>query len=398
MLRKGYAVAAATAAAAFVTACSTVAPTTETTFGEIIVPSDGDRAAIGEIVDAHNVTTALIGVMDGGALVWMAAYGEEAPGIPADADTRMNVASITKTVVAETALRLADKGAINLDEPMADYWVDPDIKDDPRTQKLTARHALTHSTGFPNWRFFRSDRKLVFMHEPGAAHSYSGEGFEYLARYMEAKLGRPLPDLVASEVFEPIGMTNSAIAANREATDGLAQPRDADGAFYGYFCRPPWQGGACLSDGSYSAAGGMSASAPDYAAFLKSVLESEGYSSQLSAERSTVLVAEAGEDAIVRCVREERTPCPNAQGYGLGFEVLTYDNETVIGHTGWDWSELTAAYAYEESGDGVIVLLNTQPERGLPAMTAILRLLDPASPFLAQFERWEAREAAKAAE
>ncbi|RMB02763.1 serine hydrolase domain-containing protein [Eilatimonas milleporae] len=393
MVRKGYAFIAATLLAG----CSLAPPDAETAFGEVAIPGDGSRSAIGEIVAAHNVTTALIGVIDGGALVWTAAYGQEAPGIPADINTRMNVASITKTVVAETALRLADDGAINLDEPMADYWVDPDIAGDPRTQKLTARHALTHSTGFPNWRFFRADGTLVFMHDPGAAHSYSGEGMEYLARYMEAKLDRTLPELVTAEVFEPIGMMNSAIAANREATGGLAQPRDADGTFYGYFCRPPRQGGACLRDGSYSAAGGMSTSVPDYAAFLKSVLRSEGYGAPLAAERSTVLVAEDGDDAIVRCTEEERSPCPTAQGYGLGFEILTYDDETVIGHTGWDWSELTAAYAYEESGDGVIVLLNTQPERGLPAMTAILRLLDPASPFLAQFERWERREAAKAA-
>ncbi|MEO1038731.1 MAG: serine hydrolase domain-containing protein [Pseudomonadota bacterium] len=382
----------------FLAACTTLEPVADKTFGQVDAPDAEIRSLIGDIVEANNVTTALIGIIDNGDLVWTAAYGEVAPGMPADINTRMNVASITKTVVAETALRLAADGPVILDEPMADYWIDPDIESDPRTQRLTPRHALTHSTGFPNWRFFRSDGKLVILHEPGAAHSYSGEGFEYLARYMEAKLDRPLPELIAAEVFEPLGMTNSFIAANKDATAGLAQPRDTDGTFYGYFCRPPWQGGACLPDGSYSAAGGMSTSVPDYAAFLASVLKGEGYGPQLAAERSSVLITQEGDDAIVRCTAEERTPCPNGQGYGLGFEILSYDDETVIGHTGWDWSELTAAYVYEQSGDGVIVFLNTQPERGLAAMTAILSLLDPASPYLAQFERWERREAEKAAE
>ncbi|WP_282295148.1 serine hydrolase domain-containing protein [Stenotrophomonas sp. PS02289] len=145
------------------TACATVdqpitAPARDTA-PAVAIPDPEATARLDAILREHRIITAGFGVIRGGELVWSHYAGEESPGVAASAQTRFNVASLTKPVVAETVLRLADSGQLNLDEPLSNYWVDPDVAHDPLRHALTARQALNHTSGFPNWRFFRADRK-----------------------------------------------------------------------------------------------------------------------------------------------------------------------------------------------------------------------------------------------
>jgi CubicO group peptidase (beta-lactamase class C family) len=130
--------------------------------GHVPLPPAGLDRALVDLVAENGVAAAGVGLIDDGNLVWTGYYGEQEPRVPASPKTRFNVASITKTVAAETALRLVAEGKLDLDEPLAPYWVDPDIAHDPRREQLTARMVLNHTSGFPNWRFFRSDRKPSF--------------------------------------------------------------------------------------------------------------------------------------------------------------------------------------------------------------------------------------------
>lgn len=352
--------------------------------------SDLDRA-VADVLAEHGIVTAGIGLVDDGRLVWTGYWGEQEPGVPASATTRFNVASITKTVTAETVLRLAGKGMLDLDAPLARYWVDPDIADDPRHARLTARMVLDHTSGFPNWRFFRRDRKLAFESDPGAVYGYSGEGFEYLARAIENKLRQPFPRLVETYLFEPVGMRASTLEIRREGLTNLARPVDEQGDFPGYYCRPR---GECRNEGSYSAADDMIVTVPDYARFLISVMNDEGYDAELAAERDRVHTDKA-DQRVVDCGTGDRAACPRSQGYGLGFEVIDYGRFKLVGHGGSDWSEMALAYFYEPSDDAVIVFLNAPNRRALSAMPELLRLLDPSSPYLPQHRAWLAREIEK---
>ena len=82
-------------------------------------------------------------------------------GIAAPENTIFNIASMTKPVVAMLTLKLVESGQWNLDEPLWDYWVDPDVADDPRLAKLTTRYVLSHQTGFPNWRWDKESKKII---------------------------------------------------------------------------------------------------------------------------------------------------------------------------------------------------------------------------------------------
>src|SRR5205085_5351409 len=114
--------------------------------------------------------------------------GEQSPGVAASTETIYNIASLTKPVFAELVLRLVAAGKLSLDEPMYPYWVDPDIAADPRHKLLTLRLALSHRTGFANWRR-ETEGKLQFKFDPGTQYTYSGEGFQYASRYVQRKLG-----------------------------------------------------------------------------------------------------------------------------------------------------------------------------------------------------------------
>jgi CubicO group peptidase (beta-lactamase class C family) len=156
-------------------------------------------------------------------------YGELKHGVPAPFNTIFNVASITKTITTLITLRLVDAGKWNLDEPVCHYWTDPDVKDDPRSKKLTTRHILTHQTGFPNWRWSAASKKLAFEFEPGDHFQYSGEGMEYLRRALESKFHRSLEQLADSLIFGPLKMKDSHLIWNDGMLGHFAVPHNAKG-------------------------------------------------------------------------------------------------------------------------------------------------------------------------
>ena len=77
-------------------------------------------------------------------------------------------------------------------------------------KKITARHCLSHSSGFANWRWYEPDQKLHVHFEPGSQYSYSGEGLCYLQFVIEKLTGKSLNELMQEKLFGPLGMKNSS--------------------------------------------------------------------------------------------------------------------------------------------------------------------------------------------
>src|SRR5687768_483467 len=91
-----------------------------------------------------NVPAAGVAIIENGKLVYAKIFGELKRGTPSPQATPTNaifqVASLTKPVVEVLTLRLVSAGQWKLDEPLATYWIDPDVQNDPRHKKLTTRH------------------------------------------------------------------------------------------------------------------------------------------------------------------------------------------------------------------------------------------------------------------
>lgn len=332
----------------------------------------------------HQVNTAGIGIIKHGQLIWEGYYGSQSPGVAANERTLFNVASITKTVTAETILRLVSQGRLSLYEPMSQHWIDPDLAAVDQVHQLTARMALQHRTGFMNWRFIAKDGRLSFINPPGSKFGYSGEGTEYLAKYAEQKLNQPFEELVKQTLFEPLNMHDTFLSNQQANHPRIAKPLDLEDRFYGFYCRPE---GHCAPEGAVSVADDMVTTVRDYARFMASAKRGDGLNQSLRQQRY-----EISENLLLKrpldCAATPQAACPRAEGYGLGWYVVRTKGDQLVGHGGSDWSEMSLAYQESDHHDGVIIFINAPNQRAIRAMVAALQLIDPKSPKLHQYQQW----------
>lgn len=286
-----------------------------------------------------------VGVIDGGALKSVRVYGCLKKGTDAPYNARFNVASLTKPVVAMVTLRLVSAGKWNLDEPLAAYWVDPDVQADPRHKKLTTRHVLTHQTGFPNWRWNLDGKKLAFGAEPGAKYGYSGEGFEYLRKALEAKFKKPLDQLASETLFQPVGMNDTQFYWTHATDESrYAVGHDAKGNLY-----------PILRNTRANAADDLLTTVEDYGKFLVSVLTAQGLTPALFGEMVSHQVKTKAH-----------------KYFGLGWEIYDLgDGEYALSHGGSDEGVKTQAFLLPKSGRGLIIFTNA--DDGYKAYLPLLR-------------------------
>ncbi len=119
--------------------------------------------------------------------------------------TLFEAGSVTKPVFAFVVCRLAEKGIVDLDKPLYLDLPFEDIEHDERYKLITARHVLSHQTGFPNWAAGKFDLKFT----PGTGYGYSGEGFEYLKRVVEKITQKDIGVILKEEIIEPLNLKNT---------------------------------------------------------------------------------------------------------------------------------------------------------------------------------------------
>lgn len=139
-------------------------------------------------------------------------------------ETIFSAASLSKQLTAYAVLELARQGRWDLDRPLGDYVV---LEGSPEAGRVNARMALSHSTGFPNWRF-EPGQALAGDAEPGKKFRYSGEGYCYLQRVMEKITGAPFGRYMRERVFAPLGMGSTTFGWNTPA-DRTVAGHDAQG-------------------------------------------------------------------------------------------------------------------------------------------------------------------------
>jgi CubicO group peptidase (beta-lactamase class C family) len=328
-------------------------------------------AKVPELLARYGVASVGLALIEDGRVVLERAYGEQSAGVPATPATLYGLASLTKPISAETLLRLAALGRLSLDEPVASAWIDPDVAEDPRARALTVRHALAHQTGLPNWRGRSPGGKLAFAFAPGSAYAYSGEGYDYAARFAERKLGRNFEELAQEMVFGPIGMRSTTYSRRGWRLGRLAIPLDSAGRW----------GEAQVEDSSHWNAGNnLITTAGDYARFMASVMRGERLSSALRAER---FEPARGPQTSARC---KATPdvCPRAITQVLGWVRLDYAEGPIFMHTGLNGrpgGERTVAYFDPLHRRGAVVL--TTGSNGVRLYLDVLSILDPGAPVVA---------------
>jgi CubicO group peptidase (beta-lactamase class C family) len=142
-----------------------------------------------------------------------------------DQQTIFGAVSLSKPLFAYAVLQLTDAGKLALDTPLSLHVPDY-VADDPRAAAVTVRHVLSHTSGLPNWRSVDLPLKTYFA--PGERFSYSGEGFVWLQRVVEAVTGESLDATLRRLIFDPLGMHRSSYIWQPAFEANYADPHDAE--------------------------------------------------------------------------------------------------------------------------------------------------------------------------
>jgi len=211
-------------------------------------------------VDRGDVPGMAAAAADTDGVRYSGAAGSKGNG-PMTADTVMWIASMSKVVTSVAALQQVERGALDLDVPLADVLPElaelvvlTGFDDDgtPRTRPartpVTLRHALSHTAGW-GYEFLNADlaryhrergvppiiacqdRTLAdpLLFEPGTGWEY-GTNVDWVGKAVERVTGTDLERYLAEQLFAPLDMvdTGFAIGGRRPRLAGM-NARTPDG-------------------------------------------------------------------------------------------------------------------------------------------------------------------------
>ena len=258
---------------------------------------------------------------------------------PVEKNTLFEAASISKPVFAFAVNRLVERGELDLDEPLYLTLPFEEIEYDERYQLITARHVLSHQTGFPNWAYMNDDGKLDLKFTPGTDYGYSGEGFEYLGRVVSQITGKTLDEVIREEVQEPLGIPNNMYFTGT--------PKLVEQLCVGHLSTLPSP--YALPDAA-GVAWSMLTEASTFSYFMLGLLNEEGLNSETYAEmlRPQVEMPES----------EAASPADWYRSFGLGFVLEESPYGMVIQHGGNNGDFKCKFEVYHEIGLGFAVFAN----------------------------------------
>ncbi|MCW5759666.1 MAG: beta-lactamase family protein [Phenylobacterium sp.] len=319
-------------------------------------PNDSPLAA--RMAELH-VPGVSIAFIEGGRVKWARAYGVATAGGPkATPATLFQAASMSKAVAAATALRLADRGRLDLDQDVNARLRAWKVPESPFTAeaKVTMRGLLSHTAGltvggFPGYAAGKpvpstvqvldgappANTPAVRSWEAPGRYAYSGGGYTVAQLLIAEVGGEPYPDLAERLVLRPAGMTAST----------MAQPlpeRLIPKAASGHDARGQVIPGARNTYPEYAAAG-LWTTPSDYGRFLITVQESW-------TGRRGALLSAASAKAMV-------TPVDASAGYGLGLLTGRRGGHPYVTHGGSNEGFRCDSLAFlDGSRQGVVVMTN----------------------------------------
>lgn len=309
-----------------------------------------------------HVPGASIALIKDGALYWNQGFGmkDATSTEPVDENTVFEAGSMSKPVFAYYVLQLTDRGLLNLDVPLTRYVPGRFVEGDPRLDLVTARHVLSHTSGFQNWRSHTEPLRIQFT--PGERFLYSGEGYFYLQSVTTHRVGRTFPedcssyeagvkvcatdidDQLRASVLSPLGMTSSGYVWNDAFERHTAHPHDRDG-------KPlPKQKPNRADAARYASAGGLHTTSTDFARFVMAVIDPRR-PTRSHLEKGTL------REMIRPQVEVDTTP-EYSVSWGLGWRLARAQTINVINHGGDNRGFHAFAEACPELKSGYVILTN----------------------------------------
>ncbi|MFE9685053.1 serine hydrolase domain-containing protein [Streptomyces sp. NPDC006285] len=201
----------------------------------------GDRgAAVAVYRDGHKVVDLWAGTKD----IDGAGTGSGTGPEPWERGTAQIVRSATKGVAAAVLLLLHQRGQVDLDAPVGEYW--PEFKAAGK-ERVLVRHVLSHRAGLPvldrpltaeesldPLRGAEAVARQAPVWEPGTDHGYHALTYGWLTGELVRRVtGAGIGDWIAGEIAGPLGadlwVGLPAREAGRAGRVGRIETREADG-------------------------------------------------------------------------------------------------------------------------------------------------------------------------
>jgi CubicO group peptidase (beta-lactamase class C family) len=177
----------------------------------------GVREALARRLDEDELGASMAVDLDGETVVdiW-GGYRDEARTTPWTQDTITNVWSTTKCVLSLAALTLVDRGELDVDAPVGDYW--PEFSANGKKDVLV-RHLLSHTSGVSGWEQPFSVRDMYDWPtaterlaaqrpwwEPGTASGYHAATQGFLVGEVVRRItNKTFRKFVRDEIAGPLG-------------------------------------------------------------------------------------------------------------------------------------------------------------------------------------------------
>jgi CubicO group peptidase (beta-lactamase class C family) len=320
-------------------------------------------------------------ILNDGRIVYSREFGWK----DGDAKTAMDdstvfaAASLSKPVFAYLITRLVAAGHLDLDRPLQSYLPKPlseyasyaDLAADPRAGRITARMALSHTTGFPNLRAFAPDGRLRIRSDPGSRFAYSGEGIALLQFVVETLMHADLESLARQHVFAPLGMARTSYVWRDAYARNIAMPHNEHG-WPQEPSRPP----------TAAAAGSMITTSRDYARLLVHILatsRSEPHGVDLMLTPAVRITSRRMFGTPKDSAGGARVP--DSLAWGLGWGLFDSPAGRAFFHTGHGTGAQNYVVVFRDRGIGIVLLSNSDNFEAVASEVVAAGIGDRYSPF-----------------
>jgi CubicO group peptidase (beta-lactamase class C family) len=318
--------------------------------------------------------------------------------VPLTVDTPVNLFSAAKAVTAMVIHKLDEQGAIQLDDPVAEYV--PGFERHGK-HDITIRHVLTHRSAIATMPAEAFDLDLLANHheveemlrdlrpsaEPGGAPAYHAvTGGLVMEAVTRRATGRSLRDVLRTEIKEPLGLDWLDFGVPPDQAEFVAQnvetglpPGFVIGPFMKRVLGKAWGPVLRMSNDHRFLAGvipsaNVIVTARDIATFYQCVLNGGSIDGTRVFEEQTVTEAIRAESDDMEFDRMLAMPMRYSTGFMLGtesFSLYGWNHPRAFGHVGmsnlFTWAD--------PDRDLVVALLTTgKPVIGghLPALVRLM--------------------------
>jgi CubicO group peptidase (beta-lactamase class C family) len=274
--------------------------------------------------------------------------------------------------------QLVEAGKVHLSDPVEKFF--PEVKTVqgriPGAPPITLIQLATHTSGLgrepdntdtyvtgavSDW-----EKTLIaalphthYILEPGTRFSYSNIGYAILGAALSRAAGEPYTAYVPRHIFEPLGMTHTALERNEKMMPHLAK---------GYQVMGP-NGAVDSASPQREHETGRGYKVPNGAI----------YTTVADLARFTSFLMGKGPDSVLKTAALERFQAQTivpadaelTSGYGIGFQVDRHDNVVAFGHGGAVAGYTAMLLINRSKGVGVVVFSNGAANPGSIAQRAL---------------------------